>query len=629
MTNEQKTMAARSAKILIPLCAAGALIAGCGGGGGGMTATLPHQNTPAGTSPSKGGGAQTTALLTITIPARGAQPLKAKRHAKYISPASTTLGVTIATAAQPSPTPTYFTLPTPGPSPISTTLPVGAPVGTDTVTANVYDAQPGPSASPNLLSTGSTTATIGTGSSPVAVQTLGVAAGVMLAGPSPNPSSVEFFQNHGVAQSVALTATPIDADGYAITGTLARPVPLQTPSDVSVSPASLTTGGATALTATYPALQAGTGGVVSGGLPLDTASGSTDNYAIQATQYLFVVTIMTSNSTSNTLYVVDPLTQSLVGTFALPSMYILNPALVGVAGCTTGETAVISAPQGFSVEVTLPTPGSSVSSVAAVDLTSTIAPLSQHSAANATTYLAADTTCGVYSAADATLTRYSGFGSANGVTATAVNTAGDSNVTWAPNDSIAVAGSTIYATNVANDNVGTGGVTVQSVPVSGGSVTNVGTIAGNAQGRDEGLSVSGTSVYELNGNLAGSTITDALTTIPGLTSTTIGTVPRFYGPYEYGVAPNGTIYFFAPSAKFTNTAQSTPIVAVNGIAGAVMSDGRYLAVVSAGSPPSVQIESPSATAGGNPTAVGAPIPLTRAPSGSNYYQYPFVAAFPH
>jgi len=627
MTNEQKTTAARSAKILIPLGAAGALIAGCGGGGGGMTAALPHQNASSGTSPSKGGGAQTTALLTITIPARGAQPLKAKRHAKYISPASTTLGVTIATAAQPSPTPTYFTLPTPGPSPISTTLPVGAPVGTDTVTANVYDAHPGPSASPNLLSTGSTTATIGNGSSPVAVQTLGVAQGVVVAGPSPNPSSVEFFQNHGVAQSVALTATPIDADGYAITGTLASPVPLQTPSGVSVSPASLTTGGSTALTATYPALQAGTGGVVSGGLPLDTISGSTDTYAIEATQYLFVVT---EYNGSNTLYVVDPLTQTLVGSFALPSIAIYEPSLVGVAGCTTGETAVISSaayPQGFSAEVTLPTPGSSVSSVTAVDLTSTIAPLSQESFPDATNYLAADTTCGVYSAADATLTRYSGFGSANGVTATAVNTAGGA-VTWAPNDSIAVAGSTIYATNFSNNNNGgNGGVTVQSVPVSGGSVTNVGTIAGNYYGTDEGLRVSGTSVYELKGNCAGSTTTFALTTIPGLTSATLGTGPEGYGPFEYGVAPNGTIYFFAPSGKFTNTAQSAPVVAVTGIAGAVMSDGRYLAVVSAGSPPSVQIESASATAGGNPTTVGAPIPLTGASSYSNSSNT--VAAFPH
>jgi len=280
------------------------------------------------------------------------------------------------------------------------------------------------------------------------------------------------------------------------------------------------------------------------------------------------------------------------------------------------------------VAVTLPTPGSSVSSVAAVPITSTIVPLSQQSDADAINYLAADTTCGVYSAADATLTRYSGFGSADGVTATAVNTAGDSNVTWAPNDSIAVAGSTIYATNFSNNNNnGNGGLTVQSVPVSGGSVTNVGTIAGDYYGTDEGLQVSGTSVYELKGNCANSTTTFALTTIPGLTSATLGTGPGGYGPYEYGVAPNGTIYFFAPSGDFTNTAQSSPVVAVTGIAGAVMSDGRYLAVVSAGSPPSVQIESASATAGGNPTAVGAPIPLTGASSFSNYSDT--VAAFPH
>jgi len=612
MTNQQKTAAARTVKILIPLGAAGALVAGCGGGGGGMSAALPHQNTSSGTSPVTGGGAQTTALLTITIPARGAQPQSAKRHARYISPASTTLGVTIASAAQPSPTPAYFTVPTPGPSPISTTLPVGAPVGTDTVTANIYDAKPGPSASPNLLSTGKTTATIGTGSPAVAVQTLGVAAGVILAGPSPNPTSIEFFENHGAAQSVALTATAVDADGYAIPGTLASPVPVQAPAGVSLAPSSLTAGGATALTATYAAGQSGTGGPITGGLPLDTAAGSSDNYTIEATQYVFVATAFNG---ANDVSVVDPVTQTLIGTFALPSVSVGSFAVVAVAGCSTGETTVVSATQGFSAAVTLPPPGSSTSSVAAVDLTATIAPRAQGLTGAAVNYLAADTHCGVYSAADSALTRYSGFGAT--VAGTAVTATG-----WTANDSIVVAGSTIYGTTLSppnfNINGGANTLTVQSLAAAGGTAAQVGTpIPGSVYAEDIGLCAGGTSLYELNGNCSGSyQETYALTTIPSFTSTAVPEQEN-----TYACAPNGTVYLFVD----TVAAQAAPIVQIAGSGGAVSSDGRYLAVVSypsGSSVPALQIESTSSTVGGTPTPIGTPIPLTGAADSNATVAFP-------
>jgi len=615
--NEQKNVSAQTMKALIPLGALGALVAGCGGGGGGMSAALPHQQ-PSGSAPVTSNTARTTAMLTITIPARGAKSSTRKRAPKYISQGSAALGVSVGTTGQPAPSQTFFALPTPGPSPMSTTLPVSAPVGNDTVSVNIYDGMPSASASPNLLSSGTTVTTVGTGST-VAVEALGVAAGVTLVGPSPNPSSVEFFENHGAAQSVALTATAVDADGYLITGTLASPVPIQAPAGVSVAPASLTASGAT-LTATYAALQPGTGGVISGGLPFDTASGSIDNYAIETTQYLFVES---NSSSGNAISVIDPLTQTLVGTFALPSSNVYaTPALVGVAGCATGETVIVSQDSSFTEGLTLPPPGSSTSSVAAVSLAGSIPP----PPAGADTFLAADTTCGVYSARDTTLKRYSGFGST--VTATPVNTSGGA--TWAANDSIAVAGSTIYATDYNSSNYT---YTVQSVPLAGGSVTNVGTVTGGAGGSDFGLTVGGSSVYELNSTCVTSpTYHDsfALTTIPGLGSTTIGTcslgTPPAGAPRTYAVAPNGTVYLFIPTpSQFSAASSSVPIVELAGTTGAVMSDGRYVAVISfATAVPSVQIEAASATVGGAPTPVGAPIPLTGTDNSSN-----FVMAFPH
>jgi hypothetical protein len=618
MMNDQKQAAATTMKALIPLGALSALVAGCGGGGGGMTAALPHQQ-PSGSAPATSNTARTTAMLTITIPARGARSSARKRAPKYISQGSAALGVSVGTTGQPAPAQTFFALPTPGPSPMSTTLPVGAPVGNDTVSVNIYDGMPSASASPNLLSTGSTTATISTGST-VAVQALGVAAGVAITGPSPNPASVEFFENNGAAQSVALTATAIDADGYAITGTLASPVPIQAPAGVSVAPASLTTSGAT-LTATYAALQSATGGAISGGLPLDTANGSTDDYDVLATQYLFIAS---NSGSSNALYVVDPIARTVVGTFPLPTYGAYDGStVVGVAGCATGETVLVSQ-EGFTDGVTLPPPGSSTSSVAAVSLTGRIAPRSTFVSGSANDYLAADSACGVYSALDATPTRYSGFGST--VTATPITTSGA--VTWAPNDAIAVAGSTIYATNVDSS---TSTYTVQSVPVAGGNVTNVGTVPALGSS-DFGLCVGGSTVYELNSSCSSSppSFGYALTTIPGLVSTslgttTLGTTPTG-APRGYAVAPNGTVYLFIPTpSAFSAASSSVPVVDVATTAGAVMSDGRYLATLSTSTTvPSVQIESTSATVGGSPTPVGSPIPLVGTSASSS-----FAMAFPH
>jgi hypothetical protein len=327
------------------------------------------------------------------------------------------------------------------------------------------------------------------------------------------------------------------------------------------------------------------------------------------------VFVATAFNGANDVSVVDPVTQTLVGTFALPSVSVGSLAVVAVAGCATGETAVVSATQGFSAAVTLPPPGSSTSSVAAVNLTATIAPRAQSLTGAASNYLAADPHCGVYSAADSALTRYSGFGAT--VAGTAVTATG-----WTANDSIVVAGSTIYGTTVSppnyNVDAGANTLTVQSLAAAGGTAAQVGTpIAGSAgAGNDYGLCAGGTSLYELNGNCSGSyQTTYALTTIPSSTSTT---VPE---PSTYACAPNGTVYLFV----YTAAAQAAPIVEIASSGGAVSSDGRYLAVVSypsGSSVPALQIESTSSTVGGTPTPIGTPIPLTGAADSNAIVAFP-------
>ena len=591
--NDQKNAAAQTMKALIPLGALGAVVAGCGGGGG-MSAALPHQQ-PSGSAPATSNTARTTAMLTITIPARGAKSSARKRAPKYISQGSAAIGVSVGTTGQPAPSQTFFALPTPGPSPMSTTLPVGAPVGNDTVSVNIYDAMPSATASPNLLSTGTTTATIGTGSPAVAVQALGVAAGVTVVGPSPNPASVEFFENHGAAQSVALTATAIDADGYFITGALASPVPLQTPSGVSVSPATITAGGATALTATYAALQNATGGAVSGGLPLDTVAGSSDNYDVLATQYLFVMT--TSGSGSNALAVIDPIAQTLVGVYPISvnSASITQFAVAGVAGCSSGETAVVAtlgSTPGNTIAVNFGVPGTA-SSPTPADITSTI----PYQTASQDSGIASDASCGLYSTASNGVVRYSGFGST--VSGSSVMATG-----WNTPASLAVVGSTLYGTLPLS--AAPHGLAVQSLPVAGGTATNVGTTNSTLNtATDICLVVGGSYVYSIHSDCSGSGATYIAPTFGNQFILNRGSSSNC----NVAVAPNGTMYVFGSSSN------TSPAVTISGSYGAVMADGRYLAAgVNTGGTPTVQLYSVPSALAASPVPVGTPIPLTGAQS---------------
>jgi hypothetical protein len=595
---------------LVPLGALGAAVAGCGGGGG--NATVPHQpaTQPNSTTPNSSKNGTTTALITITIPARGALSQKAKRSVKYISQASAAIGVSVGATGAPSPAPTYFSLPTPGPQPTSTTLPVGAPIGNDTVNVSIYDALPSATASPNVLSRGTTTATVASGSSqPIAVQALGVAAGVVLG--SAAPASFEVFENHPVAQTTSIPAQPVDADGYAITGTLASPVPLTPPAGVTVSPATLTAAGP--VTLTYAASQYALGGALTAGLPLDTAPNSLDNFSVLATQYFFVVSTNGSMNSSSNIVVtaIDPVRQTVVG-----SVQTTEPnnaySAVGLAGCAGGEAALFArvggAAGGAAAEASFPVPGASAAP-AATDLTGVIG---TNSAGTTGTMLASDAACGAYSAGDgAAPQRYTGFGATAGVTAASLGVTG-----WTANSSLAIVGSTLYGTNltVSGGSPPVGVITRQSAPLGGNAAASAPVTVISSYGgvTDLGICVGGTTAYEL---IVACT-TEYLYATPSDASTQLNSAQIF----NCAVAPNGTTYLFTGA---TATAQPSPFIGLAGKAGGVMTDGRYLAVASYTAPLTVQIYSVPAAANAAPVPVGTPIPL---PTGQAYVN---AAAFPH
>jgi hypothetical protein len=607
-----------TAKALIPLGAL-ALAAGCGGGGG--SPALPPQQ-PAANTPNAAKHAMTTAMLTIAIPARGPKAKSsAKRAPKYISQGSAAIGVTVVTAGAPAPAETVFPLPSPAPQATTTTLPVTAPLGTDTVSVNVYDAVPTATSTPNVLSKGTTTATIATGSTQLSVQALGVAAGVQLAAGTSSTWSV--FQNHPQPQATTLAATPIDADGYAITGNLASPVPLTAPAGVTLSPATISAAGPVG--ATFAASQTGTGGTITAGLPLDTASSSTDNLTVAATQYLFVATEAQGGG-SGTLSVIDPVLGAVVATVPLA---ITDPyPMAAIAGCASGETVVVASlnASAATTGVTLAPPSSGTAPVT-TDLTGTVAHHAYAGSALSPNYLASDANCGLYSAADTALTRYSGFPN---VIATPLSAPG-----WAANSSLAVDGSTLYGIGVVTTvgpppmNFPTTSGTLQSVPVTGGTVATVGTVFSSPfSGSDFGMVVGGTNVYDLNTSCG----TAYLSSVPSLNKVTVPNA-------DFTVAPNGTIYSFTGSptspsslrrvalarsaAQHADAAKKSPqivaltpppTVAMPGAAGAVTADGRFLAVGQNGSggAASVQLYTIPAVQNASPSPLGTPIALPSA-----------------
>jgi hypothetical protein len=629
------------AKRLIPLGAV-AIAAGCGGG----HAALPTQNEQS--TPNQTGRGTATAMITIAIPARGAKSVK--RAPKYISQGSAAIGVSIAAAgSSPAPAETVFPLPSPAPVATTTTLPVTAPVGTDTVTVHVYDAVPSPgaSATPNVLSEGATTATVTTGqSSPIAVTALGVAAGVQLSGSS-NSTSFEVLRNYrNAAQSVTLSATPVDADGYAITGTLANPPTLTVPAGVIANPATITAA-TTALTLTLPASTLTAGGKVSAGLQQDAAAGSTDNFQIAAMSHLFITSQNTSSPNNTVVSIIDPQTRSEVASISTPYSYLYagataiadTPGGDAFEAYTTNTTTSASA----SISVAMGLPGSAAPT-AVTDTTDVIAPPAN--SYDSETSLAADSSGDLYSSTDPTLTRYVGF--PDPVSVGAVSQTG-----WTANGSLSVAGdafasATLYGTYA---NPSTSELDAESLPLSGGTATMIGEISSDAQSFD--MYVGGQHVYALTFDCSGDSAVCNIVSLPDLTTTTM---PADFNDNclsvsQVGVAPNGTVYYINASlesqaakrkvaafvrahpAKHLQRSFSAvrraasgtppPFVSMTGSALAVSPDGQFLAVVTDNAAPAtLQLYAIPTSPGATPVALGTPVPLPDVQGSLDYVVFP-------
>ena len=307
--------------------------------------------------------------------------------------------------------------------------------------------------------------------------------------------------------------------------------------------------------------------------------------------------------------------------------------MAAIAGCASGETVVVSSLKaaGTTTAVTLAPPSAGAAPVT-TDLTGTVGHHAYSATDTSPNYLASDSNCGLYSAADAALTRYSGFPA---VTATPLSAAG-----WSANSSLAVQGGTLYGITATSNGGSPPTITLalQSVPVTGGTVQSVGPVASGFFEADFGMVVGGVNVYELNTSCG----TAYLSSIPSLTTTPASSNS------DFTVAPNGTVYMLAgsttsPSAQRRaalaryaaqhpeaalrrpqTVASPPPTVTVTGAAGAVSADGRFLAVgLNGGSGASVQLYAVPASAGAAPTPLGTPIPLASA--------QPIVRqmAFPH
>jgi hypothetical protein len=469
----EKNLASTLATSLVPLGAL-ALVAGCGGGG----TAIPPSAVPANNagSPVLGNpnGPSVTAQLTVTIPARGAQALKRSKP-QYISPGSGAIGVTVAGGAQ-----QVFSLPTPGPAPATTTLPVKAPVGTDTIAINVYDVSPAATASPNLLSTGTTTAVI----SPTALNTpsvtaLGVPAGVVLSlanNPTPAPLATVRpwtpLEHSTLAQNVTIDTTAVDALGYTITGALATAAPITVTGPVTLSAASVTSA-SSSVTATYP--QGSTAvGTVGSTLPLTSGT-----VAVQPDYGVF--------ASGPSISVIDGLdrTLSVVGPGAASGA-------IAATSCNGGAIAV--SPASGSLKIVTLAPSTAVQPVPAAALTSLAI-----SGLTASSPVAFDASCNAYTAValggppvtSYAIQKISGFGgtvaASTLATLSAVSgTAGTQGVT------LSVAGSTLYAGEYAVVAAGPPAVgATYTVALSGGATalqdSNVG----------ESVAVSGTTVYKV------------------------------------------------------------------------------------------------------------------------------------
>lgn len=267
----------RLTSALLPLGVV-ALVAGCGGGGvvsgsGGAGTTFVPPSVPQNSQTSK-------ATLTLYVPVRhGSARL---RKPKYISPGTAKVSVAAFPAGQasPWPNPVWTTVPTanpspgPSPTPIAVTMTVDAPLGSTQFNVNTYDANgyllSGALSSPAPITTnsGSNTITLTLNASAQCIQINNAQTG----GTSQSPPDFVMhpLENQTGTQTATFTVTPCDIDGYAIpsgqtlSNSLAftdmdprplsagRKVKNQVQDPVTFSPSSITQGGDTTVTMTYP-----------------------------------------------------------------------------------------------------------------------------------------------------------------------------------------------------------------------------------------------------------------------------------------------------------------------------------------------------------------------------------------
>ena len=406
---------------------------------------------------------------------------------------------------------------------------------------------------------------------------------------------------------------------------LASAPTLSVPAGMIASPAAIAAAGS--VTITYPANSTTpVNGIVTAGLPLDTVAGSIDNLAVGSTQYAFIASNDGSGE-STTITAIDPVTQAVVGA----TMYTNGGEAysgAAVAGCTSGETLVSY--DSSEDKTTATTFGAPSTASAATPTVTDISSFFTNSGDDS--FLASDANCGVYSAADTTLTRYSGF--PNVVSAPV--TAGGWQVGQNGNvgEGIVVSGSTIYN---SYDNAGY--LESESVPLAGGATTQIGELG---DGPEIGLYVGGAYVYDDFLDCSGTGAGFEFTSLPDLS-----TYPNSLNAPDAAVGSNNTIYQFEsatgsaairqrppaahraamlktfraahpasashPHASGTRrTLAGTPpaFVTVAGTSvGALSSDGRYLVTDVTCAGVCVQIYTTSTTAGGAPTPVGSPIPL--------------------
>lgn len=372
--------ATRSTRLNYALVSMGmvALVAGCGGGGGGASA-------PPGTYVPPVNKQMTTATLNLTVPGR--RPSARQRSPQYVSPYTSRVDISAVAAGAPSPWPvaTSTSIPTPGPvasgatpSPIPVTMTVPVAVGSDQFLVNTYDS------GGYLLS--------GLASGPITIQNnaannvnlvLNAAADCVQINHATGGSfTMTPLENQTGAQTATFVVTPCDADGYPIPAgqnlsnaiTFATPAPVQVvvnshqrkplgagPSTLTFDKPTITQGGDTTVTVTYPA--SGNTAIGMQAAPSPLPPSLYGGYGSVTADPVFMALI--PNQTDNTVSV---FVQDVAGTQPFTSLGYLATTgpgpefIVGGSptnGCAQGGQALVLNANTTTTVLTEPTPSAS------------------------------------------------------------------------------------------------------------------------------------------------------------------------------------------------------------------------------------------------------------------------------